>query len=83
LDPTESSNSTFLCKSHFEEAEHVEPGELSPLAQAAQQAAFDFLSGLGVSVKPLPIESPKTAAGSPPKKPRDPDLDAESDNIPF
>jgi hypothetical protein len=63
----------------FEEAEHVEPGELSPLAQEAQQAAFDFLSTLGVSVKPLPIERPKTMAGSPPN----PDLDAEPDNIPF
>jgi hypothetical protein len=67
----------------FVTANHVEPGELSPLAQVAQQAAFDFLSTLGVSVKRLPIERPKTIATSPPKRSGDPGLDAESDDIPF
>jgi hypothetical protein len=63
---------------HFEAAEHVEPGELSPLAQEAQQAAFDFLSNLGVSVKPLPIERL-----SPQKKSDDPNVHAEPDYTPF
>jgi len=67
----------------FEEAEHVEPGELSPLGQVAQQAAFDFLSTLGVNVKPLPIEQPKTIATSPQKTPGDPVIDAEPEDIPF
>lgn len=65
----------------FEEAEHVVPGELSPLAQLAQHAAFDLLSTLGVNVKPLPIEQPKTA--SPQTKQRDPNLGGEPDATPF
>jgi hypothetical protein len=66
----------------FEESEHVEPGELSPLAQVAQQDAFDFLSTLGVNLKPLPIEPPKTAAAALQKnRPRKPDV--EPDDIPF
>jgi len=63
---------------HFEAAEHVEPGEVSPLAQEAQQAAFHFLSNLGVSVKPLPIERL-----SPQKKSDDPNVHAEPDYTPF
>lgn len=75
---------SLLCiEAVFEPADHVEPGELSPLAQVAQQAAFDFLSTLGVSVKPLPIEGPKTMAASPRKKESDPDLHGEPDDIPF
>ena len=67
----------------FEESAHVEPGELSPLAQVAQEAAFDFLSSLGVGVKPLPIERPKAMAAFPGKKQNDPDRQGEPDNIPF
>ena len=67
----------------FEESEHVEPGELSPLAQLAQQSAFHFLSTLGVNVKPLAIERPKTMAAASQKTRREPDLNAEGDDIPF
>jgi hypothetical protein len=67
----------------FGEAEQVDPGELSPLAQVAQQAASDFLAALGVSVKPLPIEPTKTTAESSQKRRHDPDPDAEPDDIPF
>lgn len=80
----------FYVEIVFEEAEQIEPGELSPLARTAQQDALDFLSGMGVSVKPLPIEVPKTAkpareAGNQSRAARDPGLDpeAEPDDIPF
>ena len=67
----------------FEESEHVEPGELSPLAQVAQQAAFDLLSALGVNVKPLLVEPTKNTVESSQKRRHDPNPDAEPDDIPF
>jgi hypothetical protein len=81
LDSSDPATSLLYIEILFEESNHVEPGELSPLAQVTLQDAFDFLSTLGVNVKPLPIEQPKTMP--PQEKQRDSGLGGEPDDIPF